>query len=112
MDDSRKLINWVAGIATLIAALLIVIVVLEPKEGGVSRAAASRTVALTIASGDMPDMWRTDKANFALALEGDMLMDDIMIHIAEGETFDETLKGRKKIYRISGKEEEQEENGK
>ena len=50
MDDSRKLINWVAGIATLIAALLIVIVVLEPKEGGVSRAAASRTVALTIAS--------------------------------------------------------------
>ncbi len=43
--------------------------------------------------------------------EGDMLMDDIMIHIAEGETFDETLKGRKKIYRISGKEGAQEENG-
>ena len=35
----------------------------------------SQKLALTIASGDMPDMWRTDKANFALALEGDMLMD-------------------------------------
>lgn len=35
----------------------------------------SQKLALAIASGDMPDMWRTDKANFALALEGDMLMD-------------------------------------
>lgn len=49
MDDGKKLINWVAGVATLIVALLIVIVVLEPQEGGVSRAAASRAVALTIA---------------------------------------------------------------
>ena len=49
MDDGKKLINWVAGVATLIVALLIVIVVLEPREGGVSRAAASRAVALTIA---------------------------------------------------------------
>ncbi len=52
MDDGKKLINWVAGVATLIVALLIVIVVLEPREGGVSRAAASRAVALTIAPKD------------------------------------------------------------
>lgn len=48
MDETRKLINWVAGMSTLIVALLIVIVVMEPKENGVSRAAASRTIALTL----------------------------------------------------------------
>lgn len=34
-----------------------------------------KKLALTIASGDMPDMWLTDKTNFYMALEGDMLMD-------------------------------------
>lgn len=49
MDEKSKLINWVAGISTLIVALLIIIVVMEPEESGVSRAAASRTIALTLA---------------------------------------------------------------
>ena len=49
MDDKKKLINWVAGMSTAIVFLMILIVVLEPKENGVSRAAASRTIALTLA---------------------------------------------------------------
>lgn len=52
MDEKKKLINWVAGISTLIVALLIIIVVMEPKESGVSRAAASRAIALTLAGRD------------------------------------------------------------
>lgn len=50
MDEKKKMINWVAGISTLIVALLIVIVVMEPKNDGVSRAAASRAAALALAS--------------------------------------------------------------
>ncbi len=45
----RKLINFVAGMTTVILALLIMIVVMEPKDPGVSRAVASKTVALTLA---------------------------------------------------------------
>ena len=52
MEEKKKLINYVAGMTTVIVALLIAIVVLEPKESGVSRAAACRTIALTLASGD------------------------------------------------------------
>ena len=50
MREKQKLINYIAGMTTLIVALLIVIVVLEPKEISVSRAVASKTVALTLAS--------------------------------------------------------------
>ncbi len=50
MKEKQKLINYIAGMTTLIVALLIVIVVLEPKEISVSRAVASKTVALTLAS--------------------------------------------------------------
>ncbi|MBR5267257.1 MAG: SpoIID/LytB domain-containing protein [Lachnospiraceae bacterium] len=47
--ERRKLINFVAGMTTVILALLIVIVVMEPKDVGVSRAVASKVVALTLA---------------------------------------------------------------
>lgn len=50
MKEQQKLINYVAGMTTVIVALLIVIVLLEPKDVGVSRAVASKTVALTMAS--------------------------------------------------------------
>lgn len=45
MNERRKLINWMAGVTTFIVVLLIVIVLLDREEGGVSLAAASRTVA-------------------------------------------------------------------
>lgn len=48
--ERQKLINFVAGMTTVILALLIMIVVMEPKETGVSRAVASKVVALTLAS--------------------------------------------------------------
>ncbi len=47
--EKRKLINFVAGMTTVILVLLIVIVVMEPKDVGVSRAVASKAVALTLA---------------------------------------------------------------
>ena len=50
--EKQKLINYVAGMTTVILALLIVIVVLEPKDAGVSRAVASKTIALTLATKD------------------------------------------------------------
>ena len=50
MRERQKLINYIAGMTTLIVALLIVIVIFEPKEVSVSRAVASKTVALTLAS--------------------------------------------------------------
>lgn len=49
MDEKKKLINWVAGISTLIVGLMIFIVVMDRTENGVSRAVASKTVSLTIA---------------------------------------------------------------
>ena len=52
MDEKKKLINWTAGISTVIVALLIIIVVMEPRGNGVSRAAASRAIALTLAGGN------------------------------------------------------------
>ena len=52
MDEKKKLINWTAGISTVIVALLIIIVVMEPRGNGVSRAAASRAIALTLAGED------------------------------------------------------------
>ncbi len=51
MNERRKLINWMAGVTTFIVVLLIVIVLLDREEDGVSLAAASRTVALTLESG-------------------------------------------------------------
>lgn len=48
--EKQKLINFVAGMTTVIVLLMIVIVLFEPKDAGVSRAAASKTVALTLAS--------------------------------------------------------------
>lgn len=53
MDEKKKLINWTAGISTVIVALLIIIVVMEPRGNGVSRAAASRAIALTLAGEDL-----------------------------------------------------------
>ncbi len=50
--EKQKLINFVAGMTTVILALLIMIVVMEPKDVGVSRAVASKTVALTLAPKD------------------------------------------------------------
>ncbi len=52
MNERRKLINWMAGVTTFIVVLLIMIVLLDREEDGVSLAAASRTVALTLESGD------------------------------------------------------------
>lgn len=52
MSENRKMINWVAGVSSLVVALLIVIVLLEPKNDQVSRATAARIVALTIAGKD------------------------------------------------------------
>ena len=34
MREKQKLINWIAGMTTVIVALLIVIVVMEPKDNG------------------------------------------------------------------------------
>ena len=34
MDEKKKLINWTAGISTVIVALLIIIVVMEPRGNG------------------------------------------------------------------------------
>ena len=50
MNESRKMINWMAGVTTFVVALLIVIVLLDTEQDGVSLAAASRTVALTLES--------------------------------------------------------------
>ena len=44
------MINWMAGVTTFVVALLIVIVLLDTEQDGVSLAAASRTVALTLES--------------------------------------------------------------
>lgn len=52
MNERRKLINWMAGVTTFIVVLLIVIVLLDREEDGVSLAVASRTVALTLESGN------------------------------------------------------------
>ncbi len=52
MRESNKLINWVAAVSTLIVALLIVIVFAGRENGQVSRAMASRVIALTVASKD------------------------------------------------------------
>ncbi len=48
--NNRTFINFVAGMTTLIVSLLIVIVLLEPRDHGVSRAMAAKTVALTLVS--------------------------------------------------------------
>ena len=50
MNESRKMINWMAGVTTFVVALLIVIVLLDTEQDGVSLATASRTVALTLES--------------------------------------------------------------
>lgn len=50
MKEKQRLINWIAGMTTAIVALLIVIIVLEPKGNGVSRAMASKAAALALAS--------------------------------------------------------------
>lgn len=49
MNETRKMINWVAGVSTLIVTLLLIIVIFEPKNDQVSRAAAVRAVALSMA---------------------------------------------------------------
>ena len=50
MNESRKMINWMAGVTTFVVALLIVIVLLDTEQDGVSLATASRSVALTLES--------------------------------------------------------------
>lgn len=50
--ERQRFVNYIAGMTTLILGLLIVIVLMEPKENGVSRALASKTVALTMVSGE------------------------------------------------------------
>lgn len=50
--EKQKLIDFVAGITSVIVLLMIVIVVLEPRDVGVSRAVAAKTAALTLASKD------------------------------------------------------------
>lgn len=52
MDETKKMINWVAGMMTIVVTLLIVIVLLEPHGNGVSCAAASRAIALALNSAD------------------------------------------------------------
>lgn len=67
MDEKKKLINWVAGISTLIVVLLIFIVVMDRRENGVSRAVAGKTVALTVADKETIE----ENAREALNFEGD-----------------------------------------
>lgn len=38
MNESRKMINWMAGVTTFVVALLIVIVLLDTEQDGVSLA--------------------------------------------------------------------------
>lgn len=40
MNESRKMINWMAGVTTFVVALLIVIVLLDTEQDGVSLATA------------------------------------------------------------------------
>ncbi len=69
MNDSRKMFGFVAGILTVIFALLIIIVLSESDTEYVSRAAAAKAVALSVSgkeeiSADGPDVsYFTDEAD-------------------------------------------------
>lgn len=67
--EKRKLINYVACMTTVILALLIVIVVMEPKDAGVSRAVASKTVALTLAPKDEIQRSGPEASYFPVSLQ-------------------------------------------
>ena len=69
--EKRKLINFVAGVTTVILVLLIVIVVMEPKDAGVSRAVASKTVALTLASKEEIQNNGPEESYFPLVLQNE-----------------------------------------
>ena len=71
MKEKQKLINWIAGMTTVIVALLIVIVALEPKEYGVSRATAARAVALAMMSKDDIISRAPDESKFPVELQGE-----------------------------------------
>lgn len=64
MDEKKKLINWVAGISTLIVVLMIFIVVMDRRENGVSRAVAGKTVALTVAGRETMEKNAPETSNF------------------------------------------------
>lgn len=49
MNESRKMINWMAGVTTFVVALLIVIVLLDTERDGFSGDSV-QTVALTLES--------------------------------------------------------------
>ncbi|MBQ7795014.1 MAG: hypothetical protein IJ374_00425 [Lachnospiraceae bacterium] len=71
MREKQKLINYVAGMTTLIVALLIVIVVFDTKNVGVSRAVAAKTVALTMASKDEVLAGAPEESYFAAELQNE-----------------------------------------
>ena len=50
MRDYQKFVSWVAGIPVLIIILIVIIVTHETKDDGISRAIASKAVALAFAS--------------------------------------------------------------
>ncbi len=69
--EKRKLINFVAGMTTVILTLLIMIVVLEPKDAGVSRAVASKTVALTLAPKEKIQNNGPEESYFPIVLQNE-----------------------------------------
>ena len=71
MNEKRKLINWMAGMTTIIVTLLIVIVALEPKESGVSRATASKAVALAMVSKEQVIEMGPNQSCFSVELQGE-----------------------------------------
>lgn len=71
MKEKRKLINWIAGMTTIIVSLLIVIVALEPKEYGVSRATASKAVALAMVSKEQVIENGPEQSHFPVELQNE-----------------------------------------
>lgn len=70
MNETKKMINWVAGILTIVAALMIIIVLFDKPADMVSRAAASRTVALTVADKETIVLEGPEESFFPAELNG------------------------------------------
>ena len=71
MKEKQKLVNWIAGMTTVIVALLIVIVALEPKEYGVSRALAAKAVSLAMVSKEEIAEHAPNSSHFPAELQGE-----------------------------------------
>ncbi len=51
MNRKNQMIAWVAGVITIVVALMIIIVVIEPSGDGITRAQACKAMALVLTSG-------------------------------------------------------------